>query len=136
MLTDTRLPLVLAALLAALPAAVRAQPAGETTENDFALSCAFVQECYETEPCAATDHALSVTGRVGGLGAGAVLVRATLGTVSGDVQSFGTRDGATLFLQGGAGRTRHYLTVTDGAARYSVHMGQGPAAVSYFGTCQ
>jgi len=109
---------------------------GAATGNDFALACSFARECVETEPCADTDFELSVAGRLGGLGAGVVLARATLGTVAGDVDTFGTRGGDTLFLQGGDAGSRHYLTVTGGAARYTVHMGQGPAVIRYFGTCE
>ncbi|MGC9419262.1 MAG: hypothetical protein ACP5EN_09875 [Rhodovulum sp.] len=124
------------ALLAAMCGPALAQQEAGTTGNDFTLSCSFVQECYETAPCADTDFALSVEGRVGGLGAGTVLARATLSSVSGDVDTFGTRGAGTLFLQGGDGGARHYLAVAGGAARYTVHLAAGPASVSYFGTCE
>ncbi|TCP40969.1 hypothetical protein [Rhodovulum marinum] len=133
--TDRFLPLVVALLVTASHPALAQQEAG-TTGNDFTLSCSFVQECYETEPCADTDFALSVEGRVGGLGAGVMLARATLSSVSGDVDTFGTRGAGALFLQGGDGAVRHYLAVAGSAARYTVHLAAGPASVSYFGTCE
>ncbi|TCO69747.1 hypothetical protein [Rhodovulum euryhalinum] len=128
----------LAAALVALapPLPAPAQQATEATDNDFALACAFVRECHETEPCAEADFALEVTGRVGGLGAGVVLARATLSSVAGDIDAFGTLGNGTLFLQGGNGGGRAYLVVTDGAARYTRHMAQGPVSVTYHGTCE
>ncbi|SIO19448.1 hypothetical protein SAMN05444722_0777 [Rhodovulum sp. ES.010] len=135
--TDRLVPVLATALLLAAPTHAQDAAAPEaTTENDFALACAFDRECYDAEACAETAYEMTVSGRVGGMGAGVVLARATLSAVSGDVEVFGTLGGGTLFLQGGEGAARHYLAVTDGAARYSLHMAEGPVAITYLGACE
>lgn len=136
MLPDRLLTPAAALLIAALPLAAPAQQAGGTTANDFTLACRFAQECRETGPCAGSAFELSVEGRQGGLGAGVILARARLSSGAGAVETFGTRGADALFLQGGNAGSRHSLTVAAGAARYTVHLGQGPAIVSYFGTCE
>ncbi|TCM81487.1 hypothetical protein [Rhodovulum steppense] len=123
------------ALMLGTPLPLAAQD-GASTDNDFALACAFDRECHEAEPCTDADFALDVTGRVGGMGAGTMLARVVLSSVSGDVDAFGTLDGGTMFLQGGDGASRSYLVVTNGAARYTLHMAEGPTVVTYHGTCE
>ncbi|GAA0292631.1 hypothetical protein [Rhodovulum strictum] len=130
-----RRTLALAALLSVLglPLPLAAQ---EPNENDFALECRFDRECREAEPCTATGFTLAVDGRGGGMGAGVKLARVVLYSAAGKVDAFGTLGGDTLFLQGGNDAVRSYLVVTDGAARYTLHMAQGPQVVSYLGTCE
>ncbi|HDR29115.1 hypothetical protein [Rhodovulum sp.] len=128
-------PVAIIALMLGTPLPLAAQDA-EVTDNDFALACAFDRECRETEPCATADFDLDVTGRTGGMGAGTMLARVVLSSVSGDVDAFGTLGGGTLFLLGGNESSRSCLVVTDGAARYSLHMAEGPTVVTYHGTCE
>ena len=94
-------------------------------------TCHFTTECHDAEPCAATDFDLSIAD-------GADEMTVTLATVSGTGTGALTLapNGATQIL-GRSGGTLQLLTIgTDGAARLSLHLADGPVALSYLGTCE
>lgn len=105
----------IALLAALLPLAAGAEP----------LHCAFAEECYAQQACAGTDYALSVD-----------LEAKTASDLTGDFPIVATAEGPgwrQAAFEGWGG----LALLTMGATRWilSVHIGSGPAVVTYYGDC-
>ena len=112
------LTLILALIpaLAALPAAARAEP----------RACTFTEECYMTLEC--TESAYEVT---------VDLEAATFSDLTGDLDIIAVNDGAlakTAVIEGYSG----YQLLTMGTNTWilTVHIGAGPAQVTFYGACE
>ena len=95
------------------------------------LACSFTTECLESEACADTDYGFEVFWKSERHEAITVITPSE--TTGGRIER---RDhGATTVVAEGD-NAMHFLTVaTDGAARYSTHIFDGPMVVSYLGRC-
>ena len=108
------------ALFALAPAAASA----------FEATCQLTLECFERERCVSVEHELEVT-------EGATDSQAQLtseaGEAEGEVRSLA--DGATVIVALGP-TGMQLLTVTEDMARFTLHLSEGPYAVSYLGVCE
>ena len=104
--------------------------------KDLAVSCRFETECFEAEGCAETAFEARLTGLAGGLTPDALAVVSKFSADAGEVELLGTQAGDILSLSGGNIAARHFLTLSRGEARYTVHFSEGPMVVSYLGQCQ
>ena len=94
--------------------------------------CDFTLECYEAEPCAATDHQVTFRRM------SAIDPILTMQTVSGDLRAdmgFDPASGVTLVQAEEPGAVHSFMLSRDGAARYVVMLHDGPALVTYHGQC-
>ena len=99
-------------LLTALPAA--------------AQTCTFTTECYESEPCQDTQFSLT-----------AQLDDAKLVTDFGDLTVVGVKSDRGLTAVFATGEGSEYLLTRQGDnARFTAHSNDGPAAITYMGTCE
>ncbi|MGS4945646.1 hypothetical protein ACVDG3_09215 [Meridianimarinicoccus sp. RP-17] len=116
---------ILGALFAALAGAT-ALPAAAID-----AACHFTTECFENEPCDEADFVLRI--RPGPeemsvrLGGPADEVTGELGVA---------QSGATLVLARGPSSVQILTIGPDESARYTLHLTDGPAMVSYIGTCE
>lgn len=91
-----------------------------------AQTCAFTTECYEAEPCQDTSFALS-----------AALDEAKLITDFGDLVVVGVKSEGSLTTIFATGEGAEYLLSRNAdAARFTTHANEGPAAITYIGTCE
>lgn len=104
--------------------------------QEIAMTCSFVTECVEAEPCTETEFTPQITGAAGGLTPEELVVQTQMITDAETIELLGVKSGKALSLSGGTFAARHLLSVAkDGAARYSVHYADGPFVISYLGTC-
>ncbi|WGW02892.1 hypothetical protein [Tropicibacter oceani] len=105
-------------------------------QERMTLSCAFAQECYETEACQEAGYGFELTGRAGGMDPQTLVVDGTLRSETGDVPMVGVRSEGLYSLSGGGFEGRHLLTIgAEGEARYTVHYSDPVMVVSYVGQC-
>ncbi len=114
------LPLVLAAL---------AGPAGAALT--LPAACTFSVECFEAEACDETALRLALTrnGTPDTVRIGSVAEHFT-------AQRSVTERGATVLQALGPTSAQILSVGPDGTARYSLHLTDGPAALTYLGTCE
>lgn len=106
-------------------------------EAQVYMDCEFATECYEAEGCQEAVFAATLVGRASGDEMIDMAAEIEMRSDNGDVMLAGTLSNGALGLYGGAGLGRHMLSVSaDGAARYTVHLANGPQAVTYLGTCE
>lgn len=92
----------------------------------LAQDCTFTTECYETEPCQDTQFSLT-----------AQLDDAKLVTDFGDLTIVGVKTDAPLVTVFATGAGSEYLLSRNGdQARLTAHSNEGPAAITYLGTCE
>lgn len=90
-----------------------------------AFPCSFTTECYESEPCAASDFAFEVD-----------VEAKRMITDYGDITIVAVKETGrltTLFATGAG--AEYMLSLTPQAARLSTHSNEGPAAITYLGQC-
>lgn len=93
------------------------------------LMCQFETECFEAEACDETAFELNVSKSDDGV---------VLGSIADEVQGQSSMNdrGTELIVAQGLS-TLQILTVgTDGTARYTLHLTDGPAVLSYLGSCE
>ncbi len=122
MIRNTRSATLLLPLLTVMGTPVMAQ---------FEVACSFTTECYEAEACDKADFSFK-------LGAGTMPgqadMRTTEGTVTGQI---GGDDVGALYWIAETPKSVQVLSWgPDGSARYTLHLTDGPAIVSYQGTCE
>lgn len=105
-------------------------------KDELGLVCVFETECFEAEGCSEGAFSARLNGQAGGLTPEALAVVSQFSSDAGDVELLGTQAGPVLSLSGGGIAARHFLTVSDGAARYTVHYSAGPMVISYLGRCE
>ncbi|WP_371171130.1 hypothetical protein [Aliiroseovarius sp. 2305UL8-7] len=92
----------------------------------MAQTCTFTTECYETEAC--QDTQFSLTAR---------LDDAKLVTDFGDLVVVGVKSDAPLTAIFASGEGSEYLLSRNGdTARFTAHSNEGPASITYLGTCE
>ena len=93
-------------------------------------TCTFETICFEADPCDTATLALRVR-------SDATTGKVTLGPRGDRVAGRATAapSGATVIVARGP-TSFQLLTVLDRGARYSVHLTDGPAVVTYLGTCE
>jgi len=96
----------------------------------FDAVCHFTVECFETEACDAANFELR-------LRPGPQDMSVRLGSVADEVSGEVTvaQSGATVVLARGPSSFQ-LLSILDGVARYTLHLTDGPAVVTYHGTCE
>lgn len=110
---------------AALTALAAGLTAGLAAADPITGTCRFETECFEAEACDAAAFSLRIDG--GALGEDAEVSEA---------QTFALQDGGTVSF-GQSEATAQILTVgPGGAARYTLHLTDGPAVVTYHGQCE
>lgn len=121
----------MSARLALFP--VLAAPALLTAVPALALdtACRFTVECYEAEACDAADFTLRLrpgdapdTVRLGG----------PVDDITGAVTE--AESGARVVVARGPSSVQLLTLGPDSTARYTLHLTDGPAIVSYHGTCE
>lgn len=91
-----------------------------------AQDCSFDTECYEAEACQPTSFALSVD-----------LAGEKLVTDFGDLQIVAAKTTPPLTTLFATGDGAEYLLSRSGdTARFTAHANEGPAVISYLGTCK
>jgi hypothetical protein len=113
-------------LVATLLAASVALPAAA-----IEAACHLTTECFEDEPCDEADFVLRIR-------PGAENMSVRLGSPADEVmgQLGVAQSGATIILARGPSSLQ-ILTIGPGdTARYTLHLTDGPAMVSYIGTCE
>lgn len=109
-----RMPALLAFALAVAPLPALAGPV-----------CTFTEECYMTLACGETDYELTVDRE-----AGEIL------TMVETLEILHVEEGpATQIVARGMGAL-HLLTIGPATSVLSVHIGAGPAAITYYGACK
>ncbi len=111
----------------------------ETAPNQaqIELVCRFSKECFETEACSDTEFKTQLSGKAGGLTPADMVVEANLITDAETTTMLGLRSDKTYSLSGGLFDARHLLTIAaSGAARYTVHLADGPMVITYHGKCE
>lgn len=95
------------------------------------VECLFTQECFEAEAC---DEA-SFSVRLGkGTVPGEVVMRTPAETIAGTVRG---NDTSSLVWSARTPSSEQLLSWgADGTARYTLHLTDGPAVVSYLGQCE
>tara|TARA_R110000765_G_scaffold50613_3_gene102768 strand:- start:968 stop:1420 length:453 start_codon:yes stop_codon:yes gene_type:complete len=141
--------------LASLTTSVQAQDTGTTAEDhdadgmmeeltletapfrqDIEITCSFVYECVESEPCSKSDFAPEITGNAGGLTPNDLVVQSYMRTDGEMIELIGVKSNMALSLSGGSFAARHLMSIAaDGTTRYTVHYADGPTLISYLGTC-
>ncbi len=111
----------LAPLLAALPAPAAA----------LDLLCQFETECFEAEACDEAAFELAVA-------AGEAPDTARLGSIADDtLGALSTAESGAQTVVARTASSLQILTIgADGTARYTLHLTDGPAMVSYLGQCE
>lgn len=105
-------------------------------QSDLFFQCRFERECIEAEPCAESGFDPVIDAHAGGLDPEVLMVEAQMIGDGGNTFMMGAQDHGRVSLMGGDFDARHLLTIApDGAARYTVHLAEGPRVVSYLGTC-
>jgi len=114
------------ALLGALLAGATAVPA-------FAIdaACHFTVECFEDEPCDEADFVLRLRP---GPEPMSVRLGGPVDRITGELSV--AQSGATLVLARSPSSLQILTIGPDEAARYTLHLTDGPAMVSYIGTCE
>ncbi|WP_143104110.1 hypothetical protein [Poseidonocella sedimentorum] len=97
--------------------------------NADAFSCRFETECFESEACAETSFELSLSTEITG-DAELVTDAETVGGIASRAPE------TTLFFNGNNENGSHLLTISHGAARYSVQYYAGPMVITYLGACE
>ncbi|MCA8882780.1 MAG: hypothetical protein KDA50_03390 [Rhodobacteraceae bacterium] len=105
--------------------------AGAATAQHVEVECVFTTECYEAEPCDDT----SFTVQLGkGDADGQAILHGPAETIVGDVWG---HDATSLVW---IARTQSSVQLiswgADGTARYTLHLTDRPAAVTYHGMCE
>jgi len=92
--------------------------------------CRFTTECFEAEAC--DDAAFELR-----IAPGDTNGRVRLGSIADEVTGTLTvgSSGATVILARGP-TSFQLLTILDTAARYTLHLTDGPAVVTYHGSCE
>lgn len=93
-------------------------------------TCRFEVECYETEPCDAAAFTLSLRP---GTAAGTALFSDIAGETEAALSV--ASNGATVALAITSASVQLLIVGTDGAARYTLHLTDGPAVITYHGQC-
>ena len=92
----------------------------------LAQDCTFVTECYEADACQDTTFALT-----------ADLQGERLITDFGDLTVVATKQAGRLTTLFATGDGAEYLLSRNGdTARFTAHSNEGPAAITYLGTCK
>lgn len=87
--------------------------------------CTFTEECYMTLDCGETDYEMTVDREAG-----------VLSSIVEDLEILHVEEGpATQIFARGMG-AMNLLTIGASTAILSVHIGAGPAAVTYYGACE
>ncbi|WP_193142101.1 MULTISPECIES: hypothetical protein [unclassified Meridianimarinicoccus] len=115
----------------ALVAASLALAPGLAAAQSVEVECVFTLECYEAEACNEANFNL----RVGkGDSPTEAVVRTPAETFSGNVEG---HDSTSLVWTTRTATTAQILSWgADGSARYTLHLTDGPAVVSYHGHCE
>jgi hypothetical protein len=104
--------------------------------QDIKISCNFITECVEDEPCTEVEFTPEITGNAGGLTPDDLVVQSEMVTDAETIELLGVKSGKSYSLSGGTFAARHLLSITNGGAtRYTVHYAEGPFVISYLGTC-
>jgi hypothetical protein len=88
--------------------------------------CTFTEECYMTLDCGTTDHAVTLE-----LDADRISTNAE----TMEILHHHKIDDTTQLVAQGMGAL-HMLTIGPSAALMSVHIGAGPASITYYGACE
>ena len=92
----------------------------------YALTCNFETECVESENCAEGAFTLDID-----------FTLHEVSTDFGDLDVVAiSRSPSLLTMPANGEGANYFLTKTDGGARLSVHMEDGPMMINYLGTCQ
>lgn len=91
-----------------------------------AQDCTFTTECYEAEACQDASFALT-----------ADLANDTLVTEFGDLSVIAVKNRDAITTLFATGEGAEYLLSRNGdTARFTAHSNDGPAAITYLGTCK
>ncbi len=86
--------------------------------------CTFTEECYMSLGCAATDLELTVDHKA-----------ARITTVAETLDILHVEDGPAQQIVARGPGALHLLTIGANTALYTLHIGAGPASITYIGTC-
>lgn len=95
-----------------------------------AQTCTFTSECFDTEECTETDYELTIAHDDHGAPILESIAENLHVTAIG-----GDGDTHTTFIASTNAATHLLTRTTDGSARYTVHMADGPLMLSYLGSC-
>ncbi len=91
-----------------------------------AMTCDFTTECYETDGCSETSFTMDVD-----------IPLQTVTTDFGDLDVVAVKSSAGTFVMFATGDGAEYmLTTNDDGARFTTHLTDGPAVISYLGSCE
>ena len=106
-------------------------------QAEVTMQCLFDFECFETETCAESGFEATLSGKAGGLTESDMVVDVKMISDAETTPMLGVRSGAAMSLSGGSFDARALLTIgAEGAARYTLHLIDGPLALTYLGTCK
>lgn len=92
----------------------------------LAISCGFDTECYEAQDCGESDFSAEV-----------LLEEQIIATAFGDLIIVAVKQAETLITLFATGTGAEYLmSIGPEASRLSVHMNEGPVAMTYMGQCE
>lgn len=94
-------------------------------------ACHFTVECFEDEPCDEADFILRIRS---GLEPMSVRLGGPVDDITGELSV--AQSGATLILARSPSSLQILTIGPDDTARYTLHLTDGPAMVSYIGTCE
>ncbi|SMH55655.1 hypothetical protein [Maritimibacter sp. HL-12] len=86
--------------------------------------CTFTEECYMSLGCEPTDWELTVDHKAG-----------RIMTIAETLDILHVEDGQAQQIVARGPGALHLLTIGTNTALYTLHIGAGPASVTYFGTC-
>ncbi len=94
--------------------------------------CTFSTECYEDETCQETGFELTFRAGTGGPNEMELVT---------DAETIGVAVGGNAQVAHFAGMTQNgfyvlTLASSDGTARFTTHLGEGPQSITYLGTCE
>lgn len=95
------------------------------------MLCQFVTECFEGEACDETNFELKL---VDAEEPDAVMLGSVSDNVSGEIETLGS--GAQVISAQGPSSWQLLSIGPEGEARYTLHLTEGPAVLSYLGTCE
>lgn len=94
-------------------------------------ACHFTVECFEDEPCDEADFVLRIRS---GDAPMSVRLGGPVDRITGELSV--AESGATLILARSPSSLQILTIGPDDTARYTLHLTDGPAMVSYIGTCE
>lgn len=106
-------------------------------QMDVAKQCTFTVECFDGDGCEETAFNTSLEGRAGGMSASDMVADVKLVTDAETTVLIGVISNGTYSLSGGNFSARHLMTIAaSGDTRYTLHLADGPMALTYLGTCK